>query len=166
MNLTPLYTMLVAFSSLIPCHTNSLSNNELKETAGGTATIQKKETGIHFIEQDWEQALKAAHDENKLIFLDIYATWCGPCKMLKQYTFSDSAIGEFFNRNFVNVSVDGEKGVGPQLAQQYSIEGYPTLIVADETGKVILFTAGYIPADVLMQFANEALKRGGRKPNS
>jgi len=123
----------------------------------------KSKTGIQFIEQDWEQALKTAKDKNKLIFLDIYATWCGPCKMLKQHTFSDSSVGEFFNKNFINVSVDGEKGVGPKLAQQYSIEGYPTLIVADETGKPVLITAGYIPADVLMQFANEAFKRSGRQ---
>jgi thioredoxin-related protein len=65
--------------------------------------------------------------------------------MLKQYTFTDSAVGEFFNKNFINVSVDGEKGVGPELAQQYAIKGYPTLIVADETGKTVLFTSGYIP---------------------
>src|SRR5215470_5813015 len=71
--------------------------------------------GIHFIEDDWNLALKQAQAQNKLVFIDIYATWCGPCKMLKQYTFTDSAVGDFFNRNFVNVSVDAEKGVGPQL---------------------------------------------------
>ena len=131
-----------------------------------TIAVIKGKPGIQFIEENWDQALKTAKDNNKLIFLDIYATWCGPCKMLKQYTFTDSAVGEFFNKNFVNVSVDGEKGVGPQLAQQYAIEGYPTLIVADETGKPVLITAGYIPSDVLMQFAKEALKRNGRKPNS
>src|SRR3954465_11288475 len=105
--------------------------------------VNKTEAGIQFIENDWKLALQNAKDQNKLVFLDIYATWCGPCKMLKQYTFSDSAIGEFFNKNFINVSVDGEKGVGPQLAQQYAIQGYPTLIVADETGQAVLFTAGY-----------------------
>jgi len=126
--------------------------------------LTKTEAGIHFIENDWSLALKTAKNENKLVFLDIYATWCGPCKMLKQYTFSDKAIGEFFNKNFISVSVDGEKGVGPQLAQQYSIEGYPTLVVADSTGKPVLITAGYIPTDVLMQFANEALKRNNQQP--
>jgi thioredoxin-related protein len=136
-----------------------------KDTVITIADVKGK-TGIQFIEQDWAQALKTAKDKGRLIFLDIYATWCGPCKMLKQYTFTDSSVGEFFNKNFVNVSVDGEKGVGPELAQQYAIEGYPTLIVADETGKPVLITAGYIPSDVLMQFANEALKRNGRKPNS
>ncbi len=149
------FFILIAFISVAACHVSSASKEK---------TVVKNQPpqipGIHFIEDDWNQALKTAKDEKKLVFLDIYATWCGPCKMLKQYTFTDSAVGEFFNKNFVNISVDGEKGAGPQLAQQYSIEGYPTLIVADATGKPVLLTAGYIPADVLIQFGNEALKKG------
>src|SRR5215471_3233340 len=89
--------------------------------------------GIQFIEEDWNLALKKAQSQNKLVFVDIYATWCGPCKMIKQYTFTDSAVGDFFNKNFINVSIDGEKGIGPQLAQQFSIDAYPTLIVTDAT---------------------------------
>ena len=128
------------------------------------ATSQSKKTqvqtaGIHFLEDDWNSALKQAKTENKLVFLDIYATWCGPCKMLKQYTFSNTSVGNYFNNNFVNISVDGEKGVGPQLAQQYSIEGYPSLIITDATGKPVLVTAGYMKADDLLKFAQEALKR-------
>lgn len=116
-------------------------------------------TGIKFIEDDWSSALKKAKTQNKLVFLDIYATWCGPCKMLKQYTFTNTSVQNFFNSNFINVSVDGEKGVGPVLAQQYSIEGYPSLIITDATGKPVLVTAGYMPADELLKFAGEALKR-------
>jgi uncharacterized protein YyaL (SSP411 family) len=116
-------------------------------------------TGVQFIEENWTTALQKAKSQNKLVFLDIYATWCGPCKMLKQYTFSDTSVGNFFNRNFVNVSVDGEKGVGPQLAQQFSIEGYPSLIITDAEGKPVLVTAGYMPAQELLRFAGEALKR-------
>jgi len=148
------------FIALISCHVSSTSKEKI---AVKDEEVKIPGTpGIHFIENDWNQALQAAKNENKLVFLDIYATWCGPCKMLKQYTFTDSAVGNFFNKNFVNISIDGEKGVGPQLAQQYSIEGYPTLIVADATGKPVLLTAGYMPADALMQFANEALKRSGQ----
>ena len=116
-------------------------------------------TGVQFIEENWNTALENAKSQNKLVFLYIYATWCGPCKMLKQYTFADTSVGNFFNRNFVNVSVDGEKGVGPQLAQQFSIEGYPSLIITDAEGKPVLVTAGYMPAQELLRFANEALKR-------
>jgi len=158
----PVYTLLIAASIGLACQVSSATKETPLQQSAIKAAAINKEAGIKFIEQDWDKALKAAHDEKKLVFLDIYATWCGPCKMLKQYTFSDSAIGEFFNKNFINVSVDGEKGVGPQLAQQYAIQGYPTLIVADETGQAVLYTAGYISAEVLMQFAQEALKRGAK----
>ncbi|MFT4155926.1 thioredoxin family protein [Parafilimonas sp.] len=142
----------------------AVNAGSLKNTAANETATGKKDAGIQFIEQDWDKALKTARDQNKLVFLDIYATWCGPCKMLKQYTFTDAKVGEFFNKNFVNVSVDGEKGVGPGLAEKYAIEGYPTLIVADTTGKPVLITAGYLPSDVLMNFASEALKRSGKQP--
>jgi len=121
--------------------------------------------GIQFIEDDWDLALKTAQSQHKLVFIDIYATWCGPCKMIKQYTFTDSAVGEFFNKNFVNISIDGEKGVGPQLMQQFAVNAYPTLIVTDGTGKPVLATEGFLPADYLLQFANEAVKRNQQQPS-
>ncbi len=93
------------------------------------------------------------------MFVDIYATWCGPCKLLKKNTFSDPGVGAFFNKNFVNVSVDGEKTVGPQLAQRFAIQGYPSLIITDTVGNPVLYTVGYIDANNLLQFAKEALKK-------
>ena len=115
--------------------------------------------GIKFIEQDWNKALQQAKDEKKLVFVDIYATWCGPCKLLKKNTFSNEEVGTFFNSNFINVSVDGEKTVGPELAKKFSLEGYPTLIVTDADGNPLLYTVGYIDAPTLMKFAKEALKK-------
>ncbi len=132
-----------------------------KSKTAVTENIKAENRGITFIEENWDEALQTARKQNKLVFLDIYASWCGPCKLLKQYTFTDTSVGKFFNNNFVNVSVDGEKGVGPQLAQQFSIEGYPTLVVTDANGKPVLLTAGYMPATDLLRFANEALKRSG-----
>jgi thioredoxin 1 len=115
--------------------------------------------GITFIEQDWDKALTQAKAQKKLVFIDIYATWCGPCKMLKKNTFTDAKVGEFFNKNFVNVSIDGEKGVGPSLAQKYGITAYPSLIVTDGDGKPVLYTMGYIDAATLMQFAQAAMAK-------
>lgn len=129
-----------------------------KSSATPTA-IKAGEKGIVFIEQDWDKALKQAKTEKKLVFLDIYATWCGPCKLLKKNTFTDEKAAAFFNKNFVNVSVDGEKGVGPQLAQKFSIQAYPSLIVADAEGNPVLYTMGYIDANTLIQFAEAALKK-------
>ena len=59
----------------------------------------------------------------------------------------------------INVSVDGEQGVGPELARKYGIEGYPSLIVTDASGNIVLQTEGYVDPAYLISFAKEAIKR-------
>lgn len=113
--------------------------------------------GIIFIEDDWEKALAAAKKEHKQIFLDAYATWCGPCKLLKKQTFPDAAVGDFFNKNFINIAVNMEKGVGPELLQKYGVTAYPTLIITDENGNMVTYTRGYMEAKQLLSFGKHGL---------
>ena len=101
------------------------------------------ESGIQFHKGTFQQAMELAEKENKLIFLDIYATWCGPCKKLKSNTFSNKEVGEFYNQTFVNVSLDGENGEGIELSRKYGVRGYPTLLFIDAKGKVVSETSGY-----------------------
>lgn len=129
------------------------------QASSAADNFENTSKGIQFIEDDWNKALMLAKAQHKLIFIDIYATWCGPCKMLKKNTFTNAKAGEFFNSNFINISIDGEKGAGPQLASQYNLEGYPTLIVADENGRAISYIVGYIPPATLIDFGKDALKR-------
>jgi thioredoxin 1 len=116
-------------------------------------------THIVFIENSWDEALKQAARQNKYIFVDAYATWCGPCKMLKAQTFTDDKAAAFFNSNFINVSIDMEKGRGPELARQWQLTAYPTLIIFDPKGKPVLGTVGFIRAGELIRFGKEALKK-------
>src|ERR1700748_2934618 len=101
----------------------------LTAMAQGTTAATKTNDKIHFIEDAWNEALKQAAAQHKYIFVDAYATWCGPCKMLRATTFKDAKVSAFFNQNFVNISIDMEKGMGPQLAQQWRLEAYPTLSI-------------------------------------
>lgn len=119
---------------------------------------------IVFIENSWKEALKQAKLQNKLLFVDAYASWCGPCKMLKLSTFHNAKAAAFYNANFVNVSIDMEKGDGPFLASDWQIQAYPTLIVFDPDGKPILGTVGFISAKDLIRFGNAALAKVDRKP--
>ena len=114
---------------------------------------------IDFVENDWNAAVKKASAQKKYIFVDCYATWCGPCKMLKMQTFSNKKVADFFNKNFVNISIDMEKGQGPQLAELWKIQAYPTLIIFDENAKPVLGTMGFMKADDLMRFAEQALAK-------
>lgn len=114
---------------------------------------------IIFIENSWDEALKQAAAKNKYIFVDAYATWCGPCKMLKEQTFTDDKAAAFYNANFINVAIDMEKGRGPELAQQWQLRAYPTMIIFNPKGKPVLGTVGFIKASELIRFGREALKK-------
>jgi len=122
------------------------TSSTLKETAN------EPEQGLQFIEADWHKALAEAKKQHKLIFLDAYASWCGPCKLLKKNTFPDKEAGEYFNSNFINIAIDMEKGDGPALAEKYGVNAYPTLIITDANGKIITYTQGYIKPKQLIDF--------------
>lgn len=111
--------------------------------------------GIQFHKGTWEEALTQAKEENKLIFLDIYASWCGPCKQLKKNTFSNSEVGEYYNNNFVSVAFDGEKGEGAVLAQKYRISAYPSLLFIDGNGNIIGKAVGYHNPDEIIELGQK-----------
>lgn len=118
--------------------------------------------GIHFKEMTWQETLAEAKKENKLIFVDVYATWCGPCKKLKKYTFSDETVGSFYNENFINVAFDGEKTEGLKLMSQFHLRGFPSLLFVDATGKIMYQSGGYQNANKFLELGNLVLKR--KKP--
>lgn len=114
--------------------------------------------GIQFQKGTWQQALDLAKKENKLVFLDIYATWCGPCKQLKKHTFADKTAGDFYNTNFVNMALDGEQEEGAALAQKFGIEAYPTLMFVTPEGELIIKSPGFRTADDLVKLGKEIIK--------
>jgi thioredoxin 1 len=115
--------------------------------------------GIQFFEGTWDEALALAKQENKLIFLDVYATWCGPCKRLKANTFPDPEVGRLYNGNFINVMIDGEKGEGPELRRKYGVRGYPTLMFIDHEGNVVERTSGYRNPDQFLKWGKQVVSR-------
>ncbi len=117
------------------------------------------DTGIDFHTGTWQEVLEQAKKENKLVFLDLYATWCGPCKVLKSKTFPDAAVGQFFNENFINYAVDAEKGIGVELAKKYNIIGYPTLLFVDSSGNLVAKTMGYHTPEQLIEVGEQVVRR-------
>lgn len=115
--------------------------------------------GIQFHKGSWEDALLLAKKENKLIFLDIYATWCGPCKQLKKRTFSNVEVGKFYNQNFVNVAYDGEQGYGAMLMQKYNLRSFPSLLFIDGNGKAVGQTVGFHNPSELIELGQNFSKK-------
>lgn len=99
----------------------------------------------------------AAAKENKLIFIDAYTTWCGPCKWMAANVFPDPNVGAFYNEHFVNFKVDMEKGEGPELAQKYGVTAYPTFLILDANGELVHRYIGSTPAEEFIQNGKNAV---------
>jgi thioredoxin 1 len=93
--------------------------------------------GIDFLEGSWSKALSKAKTSGKLIFVDAYTTWCGPCKRMSANVFPNNSVGKLYNKNFINVKMDMERGDGPAFGRKYEINAYPSLLFIDGNGKLI-----------------------------
>ena len=111
---------------------------------------------IAFIDNDFTAALALAEQEDKLVFIDGYATWCIPCKVMEEEVFVMPEVSAFFNEHFINVKVDLEKGIGPILSARYQADVLPAyfFITYDET--LIYSFAGQQKIADLMQHAHAA----------
>ncbi|MBC6996386.1 thioredoxin domain-containing protein [Neolewinella lacunae] len=93
--------------------------------------------GIEFFKGTWSEALAKAAAEDKLIFVDAYASWCGPCKQMAANVFPQAAVGEYFNANFINVKFDMEKEESAEFRQKHRVRAYPTLFFIDGKNEVV-----------------------------
>jgi len=100
------------------------------------------------------ELLKKARAENKPLMVDMYAVWCGPCKLMDRTTFSDPAVGDWAKRNVIAVKIDAEKGEGRKLAQRYMVSSFPTVLFIDPSGQEIdRLVAAYPPQPFLSEAA-------------
>lgn len=94
-------------------------------------------TAVKFEKEDFNSALVKAKTENKLIFIDFYTGWCGPCLKFTQTVLTDEEVGKYMNSTFINLKYDAEKGEGITLSKRYNVKSYPTLLVLDSNGNII-----------------------------
>ena len=93
--------------------------------------------GISFFEGSFEEALELAKEEEKLVFVDAYATWCGPCKRMAKSVFPDQSVGEYYNQHYISMKIDMEKTKGRSFGQKFPVSAYPTLFYINEKGELL-----------------------------
>ena len=123
-----------------------------------TASLTAQE-GIDFFDGSWEEALARATAEDKLIFVDAYAEWCGPCKMMSARVFPDPAVGAYFNANFISVKFDMEKAESATFRQTHYASAYPTLLFINGQNEVVHRLIGARQSEQLLRDAAVAVSR-------
>jgi len=133
------------------------------------ASITKAQ-GVQFITgQTWEQVKAKAKAENKFIFMDVYATWCGPCKLMDNEVYPKSNVGDFMNENFINVKLqydtskqDNEEvqkwyADAHSICEEYDVTAFPTYLFFSPDGRVVHRFSGAIDDTSLIHVASNAL---------
>ncbi|SMC39729.1 thioredoxin family protein [Pedobacter africanus] len=114
--------------------------------------------GIEFSHGTWKEVLAKAKQEDKLVFVDVYTSWCGPCKKMVAEVFPLKEVGEVFNPNFVNYKIDAEKGEGIEIAKKFGVKSYPTYLFVNGDGELVYRSGGYNLPKIFLNEAAIAIK--------
>ncbi len=139
---------------------SSFAGQHMAKSETTSPLVHMDETeGISFFHGTWAEALASSKKENKLIFLDAYAAWCGPCKTMAKNTFTKKDVGDFFNANFINVKMDMEKDPeGQRLSNKFKLRAYPTLYFINGNEALIHQELGMQKPKQLIQLGEQVLK--------
>lgn len=97
-----------------------------------------------------QETAKAAH---KPILVDVWATWCAPCKLMDRTTYRDEAVLAALPA-FVPVKLDAD--ANEAFLERFRVEAFPTVLVLDEEGREIGRRRGYVSAQDLTALMRDA----------
>jgi thiol-disulfide isomerase/thioredoxin len=92
---------------------------------------------ISFLEGDLSVAKERASREGKLIFLDFWASYCTPCRIMEEYTFTHPSVSDYVNDNYIPVKVDIQSFDGFDLKNQFDVRLLPTIIILNSKGVMV-----------------------------
>ena len=116
------------------------------------------------IEQDFQKAQKISNQENKLLFIDFYTTWCKPCKELDKWIFQNDTLSQRLSNNFVLLKYDAENDKDFNLSKKHHVSSYPTAIILNSDGYIVNRKYGFSGKNVkelsesVFKFTKESIK--------
>lgn len=114
--------------------------------------------GVKFIEKPWEDILKQAKESNKPIFVDVYTTWCGPCKSMDKNVFPNERIGKLLNDSLICYKMDAELKHHTALCKKFRINSYPTYLFLSPEGNLSYSFVGAMDVDDFLRETTTGLK--------
>ncbi len=114
--------------------------------------------GIEFFHGSYEEAMKKAQTENKQIFVDVYTSWCGPCKIMAKKVFPLKEVGDYYNKNYVCLKLDAEKEADHGFFKNYKAKAYPSYFWLGADGNILDSKTGVVSPEVLIQYGKDAEK--------
>lgn len=113
--------------------------------------------GIRFENGTWAEVLAKAKQSNKAVFIDVYTSWCAPCKKMSNEIFPLAEVGKVYNTNFICYQIDAEKGEGIEIAKKYDVKAYPTYLFVKADGLLFSRSMSSMGAEAFIGISKKAL---------
>ncbi|UKB82824.1 thioredoxin family protein [Chryseobacterium sp. MEBOG06] len=127
------------------------------------AIIISAQENIQFQELPFKDIIAKAKKEKKLVFIDAYTSWCGPCKMMEKNVFNQKSVSNYYNTNFINARFDMEKGEGREIAAKFGVRSYPTYLFLNGEGELVSRNTGYMEESMFVAMAQDINSPGNQK---
>ena len=99
---------------------------------------------VNYFSGTWEETMKKAKTEKKIVMLDCYTDWCSWCKVMDKSTFKSDSVIDQLDKNFIACRREMEKDPeGIKLAMKYHVQAFPSFLFFSPEGKLIHVTVGY-----------------------
>lgn len=114
---------------------------------------------VRFETKSTDAVREMAQKQGKLVFIDLYASWCPPCRMMDKQVFSREDVGEFMQQHFVAAKYDTDKTTGKELMKRYGRGAIPLYLVFDTEGELLGRIQGAAAADEFIENLKTILAR-------
>ena len=103
------------------------------------------EAQVKFETKSTDAVREMAIKEGKLVFIDLYASWCPPCRMMERQVFSRKDVGQFMSERFVAAKYDTDEKTGRELMNRYGNGAIPLYLIFDTKGELLGRIQGATP---------------------
>lgn len=119
------------------------------------------EAQVKWVEGSTDQVRELAVKAEKLVFIDLYADWCGPCRMMEERVFKREEVGDYFDRHFVAAKYNVDRPTGRALMQRYGRGSIPFYLILNTEGELLGTILGAYPTEEFLQHLERIVKREG-----
>src|SRR5690554_294365 len=113
--------------------------------------------GIVFEQGAFSMIVDKAKQLNKPIFIDVYTSWCGPCKTMDKDVFPQPEVGKHFNENYICYKVNAEKKENAEIVKKYNVKACPTYLYIKPDGTIFFKAVGKMNAENFINKSKQAL---------
>lgn len=115
-------------------------------------------------QHDYTAAVAKAKKEKKLVMVDVYASWCLPCKQLDKETFGNKDVQSRLSNQVITVKLDLEKILDDaDLAKQFAKDTIPYVVFLDSDGKRLSEFVGFLSPDDFLKVLDGAIQKATKK---